>query len=67
MPKTLAALDSLIARLLRTESLAALGAGIILFSEKLGETGDIAVAAVAISVFIGRSFVKWGSGIDSAR
>lgn len=59
MPKTLQSLDSLIARLLRTETLIAI---VVIALEAAGvfATDEQAIGggAVAVAVFLGRSIVK---------
>ncbi len=59
MPQTLKALDSLLARLLRTETLIALLV-IVLEALEVFASSEQAIAggAIAVAVFLGRSIVK---------
>ena len=58
MPQTKAALDSLLPRLLRTESLSVILVAVLAATEALGEIGTISVATTATALAIGRSLVK---------
>ena len=59
-PQTQAAIDSLLARLLRTETLAVLGVGVIALVGDLESEGIISSGAAATALVLGRSLVKRG-------
>ena len=60
LPQTCAALDSLLARLLRTETLAVIGVALISVFADLEEAGIISSGAAATALVLGRSLVKRG-------
>jgi hypothetical protein len=60
LPQTHAALDSLLARLLRTETLAVIGVALISVFADLEEAGIISSGAAATALVLGRSLVKRG-------
>ena len=60
LPQTYAALDSLLARLLRTESLAVIAVGLIAVLGDLEAEGIISSGAAAVALVLGRSLVKRG-------
>ena len=60
LPQTCAALDSLLARLLRTETLAVIGVGVIALVGDLEAEGIISSGAAATALVLGRSLVKRG-------
>jgi hypothetical protein len=60
LPQTQAAIDSLLARLLRTETLAVLGVGVIALVGDLEAEGIISSGAAATALVLGRSLVKRG-------
>jgi len=60
LPQTCAALDSLLARLLRTETLAVIGVGVIALVGDLEAEGIISSGAAGVALVLGRSLVKRG-------
>ena len=60
LPQTHAALDSLLARLCRTETLAVIGVGVIALVGDLEAEGVISSGAAATALVLGRSLVKRG-------
>jgi hypothetical protein len=60
LPQAHAALDSLLARLLRTETLAVIGVALISVFADLEEAGIISSGAAATALVLGRSLVKRG-------
>ena len=60
LPQTHAAIDSLLARLLRTDPLAVLGVCVIALVGALEAEGVISSGAAATALVLGRSLVKRG-------
>ena len=60
LPQTHAAIDSLLARLCRTESLAVIAVGLIAILGDLEAEGIISSGAAAVALVLGRSLVKRG-------
>jgi small-conductance mechanosensitive channel len=60
LPQTQAAIDSLLARLLRTETLAVLGVGVIALVGDLQSEEMISSGAAGVALVLGRSLVKRG-------
>jgi hypothetical protein len=60
LPQTYAALDSLLARLLRTESLATIGVLVVALVGDLESAGIISTGAAGVALVLGRSLVKRG-------
>ena len=60
LPQTHAAIDSLLARLCRTETLAVIGVGVIALVGDLEAEGIISSGAAATALVLGRSLVKRG-------
>jgi len=58
MPETRAALDSLVARLLRTESLATIAVLVVAAVGELEAAGIITSGGAAVALTLGRSFAK---------
>ena len=60
LPQTQAAIDSLLARLLRTESLAVVGVALISLVGDLRSEEMISSGAAGVALVLGRSLVKRG-------
>ena len=60
LPQTQAAIDSLLARLLRTESLAVVGVALISLGGDLQSEEMISSGAAGVALVLGRSLVKRG-------